>query len=240
MKRTVLITGSSRGIGAAIAEKFGLSGDRVIINCKSSINEGEELAKKLRNQGVDAEFFGADLSNFNETQKMVNKIGKIDVLINNAGISQIKLFTETSTEDWHNIMAANLDSVYNATYCVLPDMINEKKGVIINISSMWGIVGSSCEVAYSTSKAAVIGFTKALAKEVGPSGIRVNCVAPGMIDTKMNNTLTQEDKNALINETPLNRMGTTEDVANAVLFLASNDASFITGQVITVDGGLTV
>ena len=145
MKRTVLITGSSRGIGAAIAEKFGLCGDRVIINCKSSINEGGDFALKLRSHGIDAEFFGADLSNFNETQEMINKIGKIDVLINNAGISQIKLFTETSIEDWHNIMSANLDSVYNATHCVLPNMINEKKGVIINISSMWGITGASCE-----------------------------------------------------------------------------------------------
>ena len=240
MKKTVLVTGSSRGIGAAVAEKLGFSGDRVILNCKSSVNEGEALALKLRSQGIDAEFFCADLSSFDETQEMINKIGKIDVLINNAGISQIKLFTETSPEDWRNIMSTNLDSVYNATYCVLPNMINAKKGVIINISSMWGITGASCEVAYSTSKAAVIGFTKALAKEVGPSGIRVNCVAPGMIDTKMNNTLTQEDKNALINETPLNRIGTTEDVANTVLFLASDDASFITGQVITVDGGLTV
>ncbi len=240
MKRTVLITGSSRGIGAAIAEKFGLSGDRVIINCNKSIKEGTEFAEDLRSRGIDAEFYGADLSRFNATKEMIDKIGRVNVLINNAGISQIKLLTETAPEDYKNIMSANLGSVYNASYCVLPQMIRDKSGVIINISSMWGITGASCEVAYSASKAGVIGFTKALAKEVGPSNIRVNCVAPGVIDTKMNNSLTEEDKNALISETPLNRLGTPKDIANTVFFLASDDASFITGQVIAVDGGLTV
>lgn len=238
--QTVLITGSSRGIGASIAEKFGQAGKRVIINCKKSVEEGEAFAEALRKKGIDALFCAADVASYESVCAMVERIGKVDILINNAGISRIGLITETASEDWKKIMATNVDSLYNCTNAVLPKMINEKSGVIINISSMWGITGASCEVAYSASKAAVIGFTKALAKEVGPSGIRVNCVAPGVIDTKMNDCLTAEDKRSLIDETPLMKLGTPADVANAVYFLASDEAKFITGQVLTVDGGLTI
>ncbi len=240
MTKTVLVTGASRGIGAAVAYEFGQAGYRVIVNCKSSFEEAKSLVEKMHSDGIDAEFIGADVAEFSAVSEMIEKIGNIDVLVNNAGISLVSLITDTTSEDWRKVIAADLDSVYNCTHAALPQMIKQKSGVIINISSMWGVTGASCEVAYSAAKSGVIGFTKALAKEVGPSGIRVNCVAPGVIDTAMNAELTDADKRALIEETPLGRIGTPQDIAKTVLFLASDDASFITGQVITVDGGLTV
>ena len=166
--------------------------------------------------------------------------GKIDVLVNNAGIAQQKLFTDISDEDFRNMFAVNVDSVFYLCREVLPDMIHRKSGSIINISSMWGEVGASCEVHYSASKAAVIGLTKALAKEVGLSGIRVNCVCPGFINTDMNKLIDSETAEAIREETPLYRLGEAEDIANAVLFLAQNSSSFITGQIIGVNGGLII
>ena len=166
--------------------------------------------------------------------------GGVDVLINNAGISKIKLLSDTTEEEYDEVFDTNMKSVYLVTKASIPYMIRKKCGRIINISSMWGVTGASMEVIYSASKAAVIGFTKALAKELGPSGINVNCIAPGVINTDMNKTLDEETLSSLSEETPLMRLGTTEDVAKAVLFFASENSSFITGQVLSVDGGITI
>jgi 3-oxoacyl-[acyl-carrier protein] reductase len=171
---------------------------------------------------------------------MFQTVGDVDILVNNAGIARQELFTDISPETWRRIFAVNVDGAFNCCQLALPHMIHEKRGKIINISSMWGITGGSCETAYSASKAAIIGLTKALAKELGPSGIQVNCVAPGVIDTDMNNNLTAEDMEALRQETPAGRIGAPEDVAAAVAFLASAGGDFITGQVISVDGGMVI
>jgi 3-oxoacyl-[acyl-carrier protein] reductase len=173
-------------------------------------------------------------------EKMAEKIGDIDILINNAGISRINLFTDISEQEWDDIFDVNIKGMFLVTRAFLPGMIRRKYGKIINISSMWGVTGGSCEVHYSASKAAVIGFTKALAKEEGPSGINVNCIAPGVIETEMNAQLDDEAKRELCEETPLMRLGKPEEIANAALFLASDAASFITGQVICSDGGITI
>jgi 3-oxoacyl-[acyl-carrier protein] reductase len=171
---------------------------------------------------------------------MAEKIGDIDILINNAGISRINLFTDISEQEWDDVFDVNIKGMFLVTRAFLPGMIRRKYGKIINISSMWGVTGGSCEVHYSASKAAVIGFTKALAKEEGPSGINVNCIAPGVIETEMNAQLDDEAKRELCEETPLMRLGKPEEIANAALFLASDAASFITGQVICSDGGITI
>ena len=173
-------------------------------------------------------------------KETIDRFGSIDVLINNAGVASQGLFTDISEIEWSEIMDVNLNGVYNVTQAVLPYMIRQKSGSIINISSMWGQVGASCEVAYSAAKAGVIGMTKALAKEVGPSGIRVNCIAPGLIETGMNSELTLEDVAAIVDETPIGRIGSTNDVASSALFLASDDSSFITGQVLGVNGGYII
>ena len=172
------------------------------------------------------------------SDEITQRFGRIDVLVNNAGIAQIKLFTDTDENDWNRIMGVNAGGIYNMCRAIVPQMISRKNGRIINMSSMWGISGASCEVIYSASKAAVIGFTKALAKELGPSGITVNCIAPGVIDTEMNAELDDETRKELTDEIPLERFGSPEDVAGAVLFLASDQASYITGQVLGVDGGI--
>lgn len=167
-------------------------------------------------------------------------LGHIDVLINNAGVAYAALFTDTEYADWKRVFAVNVDGAYHCTQAVLPDMVSRQAGVILNVSSIWGLVGASCEVAYSASKAALIGFTKALAKELGPSGIRVNCVAPGVIDTDMNAHLDAPSRAALVEETPLCRLGTPEEVAEALFFLASDASSFFTGQVLSPNGGLVL
>lgn len=231
---TVLVTGASRGIGAAIARAFSKKGYTVYINYKTSRKEAEALGKEIGAIPVCA-----DVSDPTQVQAMLKEIGNVDVLVNNAGFAQFSMFDALSNEDWHKMLNVTLSGAFYCIKGVLPHMISQKKGAIINISSMWGITGASCEVAYSTAKAGLIGMTKALAKEVGPSGITVNCVAPGVIDTEMNKTLTEETIKELREETPLGRIGTPEDIAKTVLFLADPD-SFITGQVISPNGGLVI
>ncbi len=253
--KTILITGSSRGIGAQIAREAFLSGEyNVVINYKNSREAAEQLCTELLEKAAEdisgKEYggilvVGADVSSESEVDSLFSAVesrfGKVDILVNNAAVSSFSLFQDLTYEAWNETINTNLGSCFLCTKRALPGMIREKSGKIINISSIWGICGSSCEVHYSASKAAIIGLTKALAKEVGPSGITVNCVAPGVIDTDMNRkALSGEDLAALAEETPLGRLGTTEDVAKTVLFLASSGADFITGQVISPNGGLII
>ena len=195
--KVILVTGGSRGIGAGIVRLLALNGYKVILNYNKSENCAKDIKEQLKKENINIDIIKADVTNKADISYMINKIiekyGRIDVLINNAGISQEKLFLDLSDEDWKNIMEVNLDSVYYCTKMVLPYMLANKTGCIINISSIWGVTGGSCEVAYSTTKAAINGFTKALAKEMGPSNIRVNCIAPGIIDTHMNKNLCKED-----------------------------------------------
>lgn len=239
MKKTALITGASRGIGAAIALKLAEEGFFTYVNfCKSS-----DLVEKIAEQTGGIAVM-ADVSDKSQTEKMVKNIiqntGGIDVLVNNAGISVSGLFTDITEEEEQRLWKINVGGVFNCTKAVLPFMINKKYGKIINISSMWGQVGASCEVHYSASKSAIIGFTKALAKELGPSGINVNCIAPGVIMTDMNKCHSADTLEALREETPVMRLGTAEDVAQAAAFLASDKSSFITGQILGVNGGLVI
>lgn len=233
---TVLITGGSRGIGRAIVELFSKEGYSVAFTYKNSENEAKSLA-----EATGALAIRADSANEDEVLYAVKRaeesLGHIDCLINNAGISSFSLFTDLTLEEWNRFLSINLTGAFLYSKAVIPSMVSRKSGSIINISSMWGLVGSSCEVHYSTTKAALIGFTKALAKELGPSGIRVNAIAPGVIATDMNNELSEEDVNALTEETPLMKIGKPEDVARAVLFLAGEGADFITGEVMNLSGG---
>lgn len=244
MNKTVLITGASKGIGATTAIYFAEKGYNVVMNYNSSVQSARILQKSLSESGYKVFSFQANVKNRLDVDLMVKetieRFGGIDVLINNAGISHQGLFTDMNDIEWKEIIDVNLNGVYNCCHAVLPYMIKNKSGSIINISSMWGQVGASCEVAYSAAKAGVIGLTKALAKEVGPSGIRVNCIAPGLIETGMNQELSLEDVAQIVDDTPLSRIGTTSDVATTALFLASDDSSFITGQVLGVNGGLIV
>ena len=239
MKKTVIITGASRGIGAQTAREFAKSGYNVVINYFKSEKEAFSLAEETGGVALSA-----DVSDEAQAQELVkattDKFGRVDVLVNNAGIAKQQLFTDTTAQEWDRMFAVNVRGAFNCSKAVLDRMITEHSGCIINISSMWGQTGGSCEVAYSASKAAVIGMTKALAKEVGPAGIRVNCVAPGVIKTDMLNCFTQEDMQALREETPLGMIGEPIDVAKVVLFLASEEARFITGQVIAPNGGMVI
>jgi len=244
MKKTALITGATRGIGNEIAKTFAIDGYNVVINYLNSEETAENLCRQLYEKGYNAMKVKADVSNREEVEMMIktvqNKFGDIDVLVNNAGIAQQKLFTEISNLDWDRIFDVNVKGVFNCSQMVLPKMIQNKKGKIINISSMWGLTGASCEVHYSASKAAVIGLTKALAKEVGPSNIQVNCVAPGVINTDMNADLNNQDIEDIKEQTPLGMIGSVKDIAETVLFLASDKANFITGQIISPNGGMVI
>ncbi len=233
--RTVLITGGSRGIGAACVRRFAAAGDSVYFCYRAKDRAAEELSRQTGAVAVKC-----DVSQKDAVAKMFQTLPKMDVLVNNAGISGFSLFQDLTEEQWETMMQTHLGGTFRCSKGVLPGMIAQKSGCIVNISSMWGQVGASCETAYSAAKAGIIGLTKALAKEVGPSGIRVNCVAPGVIDTDMNAALTQESFKELAEETPLNRIGTAEEVANVVYWLTTPDAGFITGQVISPNGGLIV
>ena len=244
MSKTVLITGASGGIGGACVRLFAASGYKGAIHYNSGEAAANKLKEELHSSGCEAVCVSADLRDEAQVNKMFadieSQLGEVEVLVNNAGVSQQKLFTDTTLADYDFVFGVNTLGTVNCCRAALPSMIRRKSGRIINISSMWGVSGASCEVLYSASKAAVIGFTKALAKEVGPSGITVNCIAPGVINTKMNKNLTEADMAVLSDETPLCRIGEPEEVAHAVVFLASDKASFITGQILGVDGGFIV
>ena len=239
--KTAIITGAAGGIGSAIAAALAQKQYNVVLHYNQSEEKAEKLCEHLMSQGFPAVTFAAELGDSAQADALIafahTHFGSADVLVNNAGIAQQKLFTDITDADFARMMSANVTSVFNCCRAVLPGMIHNKQGRIINISSMWGVCGASCEVHYSASKAAVIGLTKALAKEVGPSGITVNCVAPGLIDTPMNAHLDVETVRALCEETPVGRIGKPQDVAAAVAFFASDEASFITGQVLGADGG---
>lgn len=243
MSRTVLITGASRGIGRATAKAFAALGDRVAVNYHQNEQAARSLCVELSPHG-QVLAVQADVADPVQVREMFESVrasfGPVDVLVNNAGIARQAMLCDVSWEEWQRVFAVNVGGVFHCCRAAMPDMIHRKAGCIINLSSMWGITGASCEVPYSSAKAAVIGFTKALAKELGPSQIRVNCVAPGVIETDMNASLTAEDFSSLAEETPLGRIGTPEEVAQTIVFLASPGASFLTGQVISPNGGFVV
>lgn len=232
---TALVSGASRGIGAAIARALACGGHFVVVNYRESREKAEALAESIGGVAVRA-----DVSDPAAVENMFKVVGNVGILVVNAGIAMQKLFTDTTYDDWRHIFSVNVDGAYNLIQAALPHMIHEKWGRVVLVSSVWGVRGASCEAAYSAAKAALIGLTKALAKELGPSGITVNCVAPGVIDTDMNANLDSETLSALADATPLCRLGTPEDVAALVRFLCSDEACFITGQVIGADGGFAV
>ena len=244
MRRIALISGGSRGIGAACVRAFAKNGYAVVFLYHRSADSALALVQSLREEGCDVAAHPCDVSDPRQVADTVHAIlrtyHRFDALVNNAGVAHIGLFTDMTEETWDHLFAVNVRSAFSLTRAVLPGMISARQGSIVNVSSMWGEVGASCEVAYSATKAALIGLTKALAKEVGPSGVRVNCVTPGVIDTDMNAQLTEEDRAALSDETPLGRIGAPEEVARTILFLCGEGASFVTGQVLGVSGGLVI
>lgn len=245
MKKVVFITGASRGIGAACAIYFAEHGYDVGVNYLNNKDKADEVVARIRAMGQNAIALPGDVANYEHVSTMIdkctNELGPIDVIVNNAGIAQQKLFTDITPDEWRRMFSVNVDGIYNVLNCALPQMINRKSGSIVNVSSMWGISGASCEVHYSASKAAVIGLTKALATELAPSNIRVNCVAPGLIDTEMNANLSDDDIQGVIEETPLGKIGKAEDIAKAVFFLADDEySSFTTGQILSPNGGFVI
>lgn len=242
--KTVIITGASRGIGKTMALLFAIKGYNVLINYNRSENEAFRLYSKLNDKGLNIALFKADVSKREQVDTMINycirRFGKVDILINNAGMSQQKLFTDISEYEWDEMININLKGVFNCSQSVSKHMLWQKSGKIINISSVWGMVGASCEVHYSAAKAGVIGLTKALAKELGPSNIQVNCIAPGIIKTDMLSSFSEDELNELKDTTPLMRLGKSKDIASCALFLASENADFITGQVISPNGGFVI
>lgn len=244
MKKTVIITGASKGIGAATAILFARKGYNVVINYNNSFESANLLTRSLSGQGFSVMAFKANVANKLETELLIKetmyKFGSVDVLVNNAGVAFQGLIDQTDEYDSDRIFDINLKGVYNCCRAAVPEMVAQKSGKIINVSSMWGQVGASCEVAYSAAKAGVIGLTKALAKELAPSGITVNTIAPGLIETAMNANIGVEELNNFVDEIPLGRMGSADEVAAAIYFLASSDADYITGQVLGVNGGYVV
>jgi len=244
MEQVALITGSSRGIGRAIAAELSREGYAVCINYVENRRAAEALAEEIHSCGGRAIAVQADVADRRAVEQMAavteRELGSVSLLVNNAGISRQGLFQEMDDTTWERMFAVNVTGARNAIQAVLPRMLRKKAGCIINISSMWGLRGASCEVAYACTKAALVGLTRSLALELAPSGIRVNAVAPGCIETDMVHALGPETRAMLVEETPLGRLGTPEDIAGAVAFLASDRASFLTGQVLTADGGFTV
>lgn len=238
-KKVIIVTGASRGIGREIAKTLAQAGNKVIANYNKSEKQAIELKEELSNQGYEIDIFRANVSQREEVKKMIdfviNKYGKIDVLVNNAGIDQVKLFTEITDDDWNEMMQNNLYSVFCCTQEAMKCMLNQKSGCIINISSIYGTSGGSCDVHYSASKAAINGMTKALAKEFGLSNIRVNSIAPGAILTDMTASVTEEDWEEVKKEIPLNKIGKTQDIARCVKWLIEDE--YTTGQVIEINGG---
>ena len=241
MKKVILVTGASRGIGNNIARKLAQK-NIVIANYNKSRSEAEKLKDNLNKENIDIDIIKADVSNRIEVKEMtahiIEKYGKIDVLINNAGISQYKLFTDITDEEWDSIMNINLKSNFIVTQEVVKNMIANKKGLIINISSIWGVTGAAMEVAYSTSKAGIIGLTKSLAKELGPSNIRINAIAPGIIDTSMNDNFSEQEINNIKDEIPLERIGEPEEITKCIEWLLEDN--YTTGQVISINGGWNI
>lgn len=244
MNKTVVITGASKGIGAAMAILFARKGYNVVIGYNESYQTAKLLSSSLSSQGYNVMPFKVNVTNRLETDLLIKeavyKYGSVDVLINNAGVAFNALITDTEEFDSDRVFDINLKGVYNCCKSVTPTMVNQKSGKIINISSMWGQTGASCEVAYSAAKAGVNGLTKALAKELAPSGITVNAIAPGLIDTSMNANISVEDLNAFVEDIPLGRMGNADEIAATALFLASSGADYITGQIIGVNGGYVI
>lgn len=242
MEKIIIVTGASRGIGREIAKQLAKDGNKVVANYNNSKEKAEELKSELEKENIKIDIFKADVSKREESKALVeyaiNKYGRIDILINNAGISLWELFTDLTDTQWEKIINNNLYSAVVTTQETVKYMIRRQEGCIINISSIWGMVGASCEVAYSITKAGIDGFTKALAKELGPSNIRVNSIAPGTIDTEMNSNLSEEDIERLKEETPLGRIGKTTDIVKAVKWLIEDN--FTTGQIISPNGGWVI
>ena len=240
--KVVIVTGGSRGIGASIVKELVNSGYNVVLNYNKSEDAAKQIKEELISSGKTVDIYKADIRNREEVKSLIEftikKYGKIDVLVNNAGISQIKLFTDISDEDWNNMLQTNLTSAFYTSQEALKYMISKKQGCIINISSIYGTTGASCEVHYSAAKAGLDGMTKSLAKELGLSNIRVNSIAPGAIETDMNAVLTEDEKIELNKEIPLGRMGKPEEIASCAKFLIENE--YVTGQVISINGGWNI
>lgn len=242
MNKVIIVTGASRGIGKEIAKELSKKGYTIVANYYKSEEQMISLKNELKSENINIDIFKADISKREETKKLVeyalNKYGKIDVLINNAGISQIKEFTHITDNDWNNMINTNLNSVFYMTQDVCKNMIHNKNGCIINMSSIWGLVGSSCEVHYSVSKAGIDAMTKALAKELGPSNIRVNSIAPGIIKTDMNKELKTIDIKNIEEEIPLQKIGETKDIEKCIEWLIEDN--YTTGQIISINGGWVI
>ena len=244
MRKTIVITGSSSGIGLATAEELAQKENNIVLNYNKNEAKALKLLEKVRAKGCQAIAVKADVSSPEGAAALMGsaleQFGKIDILVNNAGISEQKLFTDITPESLEKMFRVNVFSMFYCSKIAVKDMLKRHYGKIVNLSSIWGISGASCEVHYSASKAAVVGFTKSLAKELGPSNITVNCVAPGVIKTPMNDFLNQDDISELNSSTPLGRMGKPEEVAKLIKFLVSEESDFITGQVISPNGGLVI
>lgn len=239
MNKVVIVTGASRGIGRNIAKRLAKDGYIVIANYNKSEDKAKSLQQELASENINIDIFKANVSKRDEVKELIKyvieKYKKIDCLVNNAGIDQVKMFLDITDDDWNNIINNNLNSVFYTCQEVLPYMIHEKNGVIINISSIWGLTGASCESHYAVSKAGVDALTKSLAKEMGPSNIRVNSIAPGIIDTEMNDNLNKDEKESLKEEIPLHKIGKVDDISSCVEWLIEDE--YITGQVISINGG---
>ena len=244
MKKSVLITGASRGIGAATALAFAAAGWQVAINYRSDHASAQSVADKITAINGTALLVCGDIAQSHEASDVVRRaeeaFGGLDAVVCNAGVGSFGLLSDTTDAQWRNLMGVNLDGVFFTLRSAIPQMVRRQQGAIVTVSSIWGVTGGSCEVSYSAAKAGVIGLTKALAKELGPSHIRVNCVAPGVIDTEMNAHLSDEDLTALAEETPLGRIGTADEVAQSILFLCDEKSSFFTGQVLQPNGGILI